>query len=145
MKYLILIPFSLFMISCSDEPLNPFYNTEPNKFNGHWEIHTSGDLPGAATIYINSAGEIKNGIPMLYYNLAKANTYIEGIINSNGTIDANFYCNYVYQSGTGIINIISATGLFSGSFSDSTANGNYQVKLLNNDSFSGTWQAFRLN
>jgi hypothetical protein len=145
MKYLILILFSLFIIACTDEPLNPYFDTEPNQYNGHWEIQTTGDLPGAATIYINSAGEIKNGIPMLYYNLAKVNTYIDGFIKSSGTIEANFYCSYVYHSEAGIINIISATGLFNGSFSDSTANGNYHIKLLNNESFSGTWQAFRLN
>ena len=100
MKTFFLALVFLFIVSCNDEPLNPFFDTASNPFSDHWEIHTSGELPGAATIYINSAGEIKNGIPMLYYDLAKVNTYIDGIVNKNGSIRANFYSNYVLESET---------------------------------------------
>lgn len=145
MKYLFLILISTIFFSCSDEPLNPFFNTEPNAYSGHWQIETSGDLPGAATIYVNSAGTIKNGMPLIYYDIAKSVTYIDGIVNKDGSIQAVFYSNYIFESETDTINIISSTGSFEGVFNPDNASGSYQIALLNGDSFSGSWSGFRLD
>ncbi len=145
MKTSILILISLIIISCNDEPLNPFFDTASNPFNDHWQIQTSGDLPGAATIYINSAGTIKNGVPIIYYDIAESITYIDGIVNKEGSIQAEFYSNYLYESETDTINIVSSTGFFKGNFINNSSGGIYQISLLNGDSFSGSWSGFRLD
>ena len=129
MKFLItLIP--LFLLSCSDEPLNPFYNTSANPFNGHWEIHISGDLPGAATIYVNSVGTINNGIPVLYYVIAKVTTYIDGSVSKEGILESRYYTNYTFIDSIDTIDINIVDGFLYGSFSADSANGNYSVNLF---------------
>lgn len=144
MKALIIILISFFIISCNDEPLNPFYNIDPNPFNGNWQIKTSGDLAGAATIPVNSVGSINNGIPIIFYNLVKVNIYIKGTIEPSGKLEAIFYNNYIIEIDSLNIIVSSFDGSFNGTFQDSTANGNYNLTLDNQDSFTGTWEAFRL-
>ena len=82
---------------------------------------------------------------MIYYDHAKVNTYIDGIVNRDGSIQAVFYSNYIFESETDTINIISSTGIFEGVFNIKSASGSYQIMLLNGDFFSGDWSGFRLD
>lgn len=145
MKTLIIILISLLVISCNDESLNPFFNTDPNPFNGYWKIQTTGDLTGAATIYVNSTGSVHNGIPIVFYNLINVNIYIKGTVEPSGKLDAEFYNNYTIEIDSLNIIVSSFDGLLDGTFRDSTASGSYNLTLDNQDSFAGIWEAFRLN
>lgn len=135
--YLILL--GLFFISCDSEI--PVYTTDPNPNNGHWTINTTEDLEGAATIIVNSVGSVHNGIKMKFYDLADVIVYIDGTVNKDGTLHADFYCNYTSQDP--VLAIVSSTGIFNGTFTGSAAGGNYSLTLLNGDVFNGSWQGVR--
>lgn len=78
---------------------------------------------------------------MQFYNAANVIIYINGVVDNNGNLDADFYSNYT--SSDPVLAIVSAVGSFTGTFTDNASGGNYSLTLLNGDTFRGRWQGVK--
>ncbi len=141
MKIILVIVSVLFLVSCTDENTTQSLAPIVNDYYGHYVVNLSGDFIGAATIAIRQNGKIENGIPVLFYNTFNLNLYINGYVNKEGNIEANFYCKQFFVTETSTFIISSSSGYFNGSFN--SGSGNYSISITNDQSYSGTWSAIK--
>lgn len=134
----LLLTSYLLLLSCSDPLTTDDFIQKENPSSGFWEIHLEGDLSGAATIPVTTSGIIHNGIPISFFGV-ELNTYINGIINEAGYLNAEFYNYFFYEDI-----LFKSTGKFDGEFIGQTSSGTYNFTLLDTYTYSGTWSGFRI-
>lgn len=142
MKLYILIFATLFLFSCADNPVS--LGPVNSSFTGHYLLELSGDLQGAATIVVFQNAKLGNGVILNYYDSIPVIHYFDSFVKNDGGFNSNFYCEKTLYTETDTLEFISKSGTFTGTFSNDSASGFWDVTLTNDSSFTGSWSAVKL-
>lgn len=138
-KILLILFISVFYFGCNKETATSLQPVT-NQFAGNWEVHTTGEAPGAATIIIKDNGLTDNGI-VSTINDVEVIVYLNGVMEDDGTFRSVASVHKEYMLNNENL-VLEGSGSYNGFFIDSIGTGSYLLNI-NNQVYSGTWTAVK--